>query len=53
VSLVAVPGQVAFGHLSDRIGREWVWMIGNVGFVISSSIVSTSTTSQPQLGKLR
>ena len=34
VNLVAVPGQVALGHLSDRIGREWVWMIGNLGFVI-------------------
>jgi MFS family permease len=34
VSLVAVPGQIALGHLSDRIGREWVWMIGNLGFVI-------------------
>jgi MFS family permease len=34
VSLVAIPGQIGFGHLSDRIGREWVWMIGNLGFVI-------------------
>jgi len=34
VSLVAVPGQIALGHLSDRVGREWVWMIGNLGFVI-------------------
>ena len=34
VSLVAVPGQIAFGHLSDRIGREWVWTIGNAGFVV-------------------
>jgi MFS family permease len=34
VSLVAVPGQIAFGHLSDRIGREWVWTIGNCGFVV-------------------
>jgi MFS family permease len=34
VSLVAVPGQIALGHLSDRIGREWVWGIGNGGFVI-------------------
>ena len=33
VSLVAVPGQIALGHLSDRIGREWVWTIGNLGFV--------------------
>jgi MFS family permease len=35
VSLVAVPGQIALGHLSDRIGREWVWAIGNGGFVLS------------------
>jgi MFS family permease len=34
VSLAAVPGQIALGHLSDRIGREWVWMIGNLGFVV-------------------
>ena len=37
VSLVAVPGQVALGHLSDRIGREWVWTIGNLGFVLCLS----------------
>jgi MFS family permease len=35
VSLVAVPGQIALGHLSDRIRREWVWSIGNAGFVLS------------------
>src|SRR5580704_4406442 len=35
VGLVAVPGQIALGHLSDRIGREWVWSIGNGGFVLS------------------
>ena len=35
VSLVAVPGQIALGHLSDRIRREWVWTIGNAGFVLS------------------
>ena len=34
VSLVAVPGQIALGHLSDRIGREWVWVIGNGGFIL-------------------
>jgi MFS family permease len=32
---VALPGQIALGHLSDRIGREWVWTIGNNGFVLS------------------
>jgi MFS family permease len=34
VSLAGVPGQIALGHLSDRIGREWVWMVGSLGFVI-------------------
>jgi MFS family permease len=39
VSLVAIPGQIAFGHLSDRIGREWVWTIGNMGFVFCCLIL--------------
>ena len=34
VSLVAVPGQIALGQLSDRIGREWVWTVGCVGFAL-------------------
>ncbi len=32
VSLAGVPGQIALGHLSDRIGREPVWAIGCLGF---------------------
>jgi MFS family permease len=32
VSLVAVPGQIILGHLSDRIGRELVWAIACLGF---------------------
>jgi MFS family permease len=32
VSLAGIPGQIALGHLSDRIGRELVWMIGSLGF---------------------
>src|SRR5437660_1319163 len=39
VSLVAVPGQIGFGHLSDRIGREWVWTIGNAGFFVCCLIL--------------
>jgi MFS family permease len=35
VSLIGIPGQIAFGHLSDRIGREWIWSIGSLGFAIS------------------
>jgi MFS family permease len=34
VSLLAIPGQIALGHLSDRVGREWVWTIGCLGFAI-------------------
>jgi MFS family permease len=34
VSLAGIPGQIALGHLSDRIGREWVWTVGSLGFAI-------------------
>jgi MFS family permease len=50
VSLVAVPGQIALGHLSDRIGREWVWMIGNLGFVICYlCLIGLRSASTPML----
>jgi sugar phosphate permease len=35
VSLAGVPGQIALGWLSDRIGREIVWAIGNFGFLVT------------------
>jgi MFS family permease len=35
VSLAGIPGQIALGHLSDRIGREWVWTIGSLGFTVT------------------
>jgi len=34
VSLIGVAGQIYLGHLSDRIGREWVWAASNLGFAI-------------------
>jgi MFS family permease len=34
VSLFGIPGQIALGHLSDRIGREWIWTISTSGFAI-------------------
>jgi MFS family permease len=34
VSVIAIPGQIGFGALSDRIGREWIWAIGCAGFAI-------------------
>jgi len=35
VSLFGIPGQIALGHLSDRIGREWIWTIASLGFAAS------------------
>ncbi len=34
VSLSGVAGQISLGHLSDRIGREWIWTISSLGFGI-------------------
>jgi MFS family permease len=34
VSLVGIPGQVVLGHLSDRMGREWAWAAGALGFAL-------------------
>jgi MFS family permease len=34
VPLAGIPGQIALGHVSDRVGREWVWTVGSLGFVI-------------------
>ncbi|WP_025897945.1 MFS transporter [Sneathiella glossodoripedis] len=32
VGFAGVAGQIYLGHLSDRIGREWVWTIAVAGF---------------------
>lgn len=34
VGLTGIFGQIALGHLSDRIGREWVWTISCCGYVL-------------------
>jgi sugar phosphate permease len=34
VSVAAIPGQIGLGALSDRIGREWIWSAGCLGFAI-------------------
>lgn len=34
VSLLGIPGQIALGHLSDRVGREWIWTASCLGFAI-------------------
>jgi MFS family permease len=35
VSLAGIPGQIALGYLSDRIGREFVWAVGSLGFALT------------------
>jgi MFS family permease len=51
VSLVAIPGQIALGHISDRIGREWVWTVGNIGFAVcyAALLLMKQTPSAPLL----
>jgi MFS family permease len=34
VSMVAIPGQIFLGGLSDRVGREWIWSVGCFGFAL-------------------
>jgi len=51
VSAIAIPGQIALGALSDRIGREWIWSIACAGFGISyaSLIALEAQPSMPLL----
>jgi MFS family permease len=39
VGLMGVAGQIALGYLSDRVGREWMWAVGNLGFVLSLALL--------------
>jgi MFS family permease len=32
VGLTGIVGQIAWGHVSDRVGREWAWTASGVGF---------------------
>jgi len=50
VSLAGVPGQIIFGHVSDRIGREWVWAITCAGFVICfAALIALQAGTNPVL----
>jgi MFS family permease len=39
VGLTGSVGQIALGHLSDRVGREWVWTISAAGFALCYAIL--------------
>lgn len=36
-----IVAQIGIGYLSDRIGREWGWTLGNLGFVICYGLLLT------------
>jgi len=39
VGFTGIVGQIALGHISDRVGREWVWTLSCAGFVISYALL--------------
>jgi MFS family permease len=50
VSVVAIPGQIGLGALSDRIGREWVWSAGCFGFAVCYvALIALESTPSPLL----
>ena len=34
VGLTGIVGQIAWGYLSDRVGREWAWTASGAGFLL-------------------
>lgn len=39
VGFAGVVGQIYFGHLSDRIGREWIWTLSAAGFAVCYALL--------------
>jgi len=34
VPFLGIAGQIVLGHVSDRVGREWVWTTASLGFAL-------------------
>lgn len=50
VSLLGIPGQIALGALSDRIGREWIWTAACLGFAICfAALIALEAAPTPVL----
>ncbi len=45
VSIVGIPGQIVGGALSDRIGREWIWSLSNLGFALCYALLIAMETA--------
>ncbi|MBI4635939.1 MAG: MFS transporter [Candidatus Rokubacteria bacterium] len=39
VGFTGIVGQIALGHLSDRVGREWVWTLASAGFALCYALL--------------
>jgi MFS family permease len=39
VGFTGIVGQIGLGHLSDRIGREWVWTLSSAGFALCYALL--------------
>jgi MFS family permease len=50
VAVVAIPGQIGLGALSDHIGREWVWSAGCIGFAVCyAALIALEHAPSPTL----
>ncbi|MBN9089152.1 MAG: MFS transporter [Reyranella sp.] len=51
VAMAGIPGQIVLGALSDRVGREIVWMMSCAGYAIcyGALLLLAGTPSQPLL----
>ena len=49
VGLFGIAGQIGIGGLSDRIGREWGWTIGNLGFMACSGTLILLASGPSQI----
>lgn len=34
VGITGIAGQILWGHVSDRVGREWAWTAAGLGYVV-------------------
>jgi MFS family permease len=44
VGLTGIAGGIALGHLSDRVGREWAWSLGSLGFALCFAVLLVMKT---------